>query len=115
VRVSHNVCAGITWEEKLCRRTASAERKEKEIIGKGRSGSNKCCFGETGSAVNCSERVASCGLVMAYNTNRAVVIVGRVVMVMRQSHECGQDEKEYKENGKLTAFVHHNFPNWNKG
>lgn len=43
---------------------------------------------------------------MAYNTDRAVVIVGRIVMVMQCCHESGKNEKEYKKYGKLTALVH---------
>jgi len=106
VRVSHNVCLGNTWEEKLCRGAASAERKEKEIVGKGRSGSNKCCFSETGNAINGNERVACREQVMAYNTDGAVVIVGRIFMMMRCSQECGKKEKQYQECGNSTAVDH---------
>jgi hypothetical protein len=72
-------------------------RKEKEIIGKRRSGSNKCCFGKTGHAVKGSERVARCRLVMAYNTDGAIVIVCRIFMVMRYSYESSKKEKQYQE------------------
>jgi hypothetical protein len=113
VRVSHSACVGVTWEEKLCRGTASAERKEKEIISKGRSESNKCCFGETRNAVNGNKRLACRGLVMAYNTNRAVVIVGCIFMVMQYCHECGKKEKQYQECGNSTA-VDHSLPFTNK-
>jgi hypothetical protein len=34
---------------------------------------------------------------MAYNTKRAVVVVGRVGMVMGRSHERGKQEKQYQE------------------
>jgi hypothetical protein len=88
---------GITWEKRLCRGAASAERKEKEIVGKDRSGGNKCCFGEERAAVNGNERVACCGLVMAYNTDGAVVIVGRIFMVVRYCHESSKKEKQYQE------------------
>jgi hypothetical protein len=50
--------------------------------------------------------VACCGLVMAYNTDGTVVIVGRIFMVMEHRHERGKDEKEYEKYGKLTALVH---------
>jgi hypothetical protein len=109
VRVSHNVCAGTTWEEKLCRGAASAERKEKEIVGKGRSESDKCCFDETGDAVNGSERVARCGLVMACNADGAVVVVSRIFMVVRCHRECGKKEKQYQERGNSTT-ADHGFP-----
>lgn len=49
------------------------------------------------------------GLVMAYNTNRAVVIVGRIFMVMQYCHECGKKEKQYQECGNSTA-TDHNLP-----
>jgi hypothetical protein len=97
---------GITWEEKLCRGTASVERKEKEIVGKGRSGNNRGSFSETGNAVNGDERVACCGLVMAYNTDGTVVVVGRIFMVVQYGHECGKKEKQYQESGNFTAADH---------
>jgi hypothetical protein len=106
VRVSQQVCTGITWEEKLCRGTASVERREKKIVVKGRSGSDKCCFNETGNAVNGSERLACCGLVMAYYTDGAVVVISRVVMMMRCCYESSKQEKQYQECRNLTAADH---------
>ncbi len=43
---------------------------------------------------------------MTCNTDGAVVIVCLVLMVVRQRHKSGKNEKEYEKYGKLTALVH---------
>jgi hypothetical protein len=43
---------------------------------------------------------------MAYNTDGAVVIVGRIFMVMRYCHERGKKEKQYKKNYKAFVAAH---------
>lgn len=78
----------------------------KEIVNKNKRGGDSCCFSETGNAVNDGERVACCGLVMAYNTDGAVVIVGRIFVVMRYCYESSKKEKQYQEYGNSTTADH---------
>jgi Tfp pilus assembly protein FimT len=60
-------------------------------------GRDRVCFSEAGIAVKSNGRLACCNVMMAYNTKRAVVVVGRVGMVMGRSHERGKQEKQYQE------------------
>ncbi len=43
---------------------------------------------------------------MVDNTDGAVVIVGRIFMVMRYCHEIGKKEKQYKRNYKAFVTAH---------
>lgn len=95
-----------TFVEELCRWGAIIQERDKNLLSNDWSGCDKCCFRKTGDAIRSNCRVAGCGQMMTCNTEGAVVIVGRVHMVVRQRHESGKDEKEYEKYGKLTALVH---------
>jgi hypothetical protein len=95
-----------TFVEELCRWGAIIQERDKKNLSNDWSGRDKCCFRETGDAIRSNCRVAGCGQMVTCNTDGAVVVVGRVVMVMRQCHESGKNKKEYEEYGKFIALAH---------
>jgi hypothetical protein len=81
--------------EELRRRGAVVTGKGKEFISKEQRGNDNCCFSDSGQAVKSNCRLAGRVLMIAYKTNRAVVVVGRVVMIMGHSHKGGKKEQQY--------------------
>ncbi len=86
--------------EELCRRSTVVQGKVKETVDKRRGESNKWCFDETGNSVKGNRRLAGRLLMIAYDTDGAVVVFSDVSMMMGNRDESGQEEQQYEESGK---------------
>ncbi len=75
----------------LCGRTAVVQRISKDVFGKNRGGGNNSSFNETGDDIRCHRSLIGCGLMMAYDADRAVVVIGCILVGMLQRHEGGYE------------------------